>query len=106
MTTFSLEVELPSESYTPILHVTTPLSPYIISLSVAVVLVVVTSVEEVVVLVHYEQTGTAKIRVVDNHQVLQKQVLLVQHIQSSSDQKAQDQVEIMVIMAAQPHLMI
>ena len=40
-------------------------------------LVVVTSVLEVVVLVHIVQTGIMKIKVVDNHQVLQKQVLLV-----------------------------
>jgi uncharacterized membrane protein YgcG len=70
------------------------------------VLVVVTSVEEVVVLVHYEQTGTAKIRVVDNHQVLQKLLTQNRLTQSSSDQKAQEVVEIKVVMVDHPHLII
>ena len=69
-------------------------------------LVVVTIVVEVVVLVHYEQTGTAKIRVVGNHQVLQKLLpdQLVTH--SSSEQKALDKQIQLVIMADRLHLMI
>ena len=72
----------------------------------AVVLVVVTSVEEEGVLVRYEQTGTAKIRVVDNHQVLQKLLTQNRLTQSSLDQKAQEVVEIKVVMVDHPHLII
>ena len=53
----------------------------VILLSVVVDLVVVTSVEVEVVLVHYEQTGIMKIKVVDNHQALQRQLILDLHFQ-------------------------
>ena len=42
---------------------------------------VVTSVDELVVLVHYEQTGIMKLRVEEHQLLLQRQLVLVLHFQ-------------------------
>ena len=47
----------------------------------AVVLVVVTSVAEVVVLVHYAQTGIVNLRVEEHQVLLQRQLMLDLHFQ-------------------------